>query len=142
MALKKCRECKQKVSNNAFSCPHYGYRKVKHEGPFGWFVGLTSGGRILVLSLVAGFLILGLLIPNEVGAFVGSKEYVTERLGAGAVVTFCPYSEAEVQDLGEGRFRVAAFFEQDDSTGVVIRTEYVCFLSERKSGWYLEKLDM
>ena len=142
MALKKCRECKQKISNTAFSCPHCGYRKVKHEGPLGWFVGLGAGGRILVLSLIAVFLVIGLLLPDEMGAFIGSQEHVKERLGASATVTFCSYSEAEVQDLGEGRFRVAAFFEQDDSTGAVTRTEYVCVLSKDEAGWYLEKLDL
>jgi hypothetical protein len=142
MALKKCRECKQKISNTAFSCPHCGYRKVKHDGPLGWFVGLTSGGRILVLSLVAVFLIIGLLLPDEMGAYVGSQQLVKGQLVSGAAVTFCPYSEADVQDLGEGRFRVAAYFEQDDPTGEVVRTEYVCLLSRDKSGWYLEKLDL
>lgn len=142
MALKKCRDCKQPVSSNAYSCPHCGYEKVKHHGPLGWFVGLTSGGRILVLSLIAVFLVIGLLLPDEMGAYIGSQEHVKERLGASATVTFCSYSEAEVQDLGEGRFRVAAYFEQEDSDGAVKRIEYVCVVSRDEAGWSLEKLDL
>ena len=143
MALKKCRECKQQVSNNALSCPHCGYRKVKHEGPLGWFVGLTSGGRILVLSLVAIFFIVGQFVPDEIGAFTGSQQFVEEQLGVKGEVRFCTYSDAEVQDLGDGRFRVTAYFEKDDLPGSEKRTEYVCVLSKNESGaWSVEELDM
>jgi|FLOH01.1.fsa_nt_gi hypothetical protein len=141
MALKKCRECKQKVSNHALSCPHCGYRKVKHEGPLGWFLGLPAVGKIFLVSLFFVFFIVDHYLPDEWKAFSESRGYVEEQLGS--TVRFCNYSETEIRDLGNGRFRVAAYFEKDDLPGSEKRTAYVCVLSKNESGaWSVEELDM
>lgn len=81
--------------------------------------------------------------PDKIGAFVMSQSFVEKRLKAPSTADFCSYSDATVTDLGDGRFRVSAYVDAQNSFGAKIRTNYTCVLKSTDGDtWTLESLNM
>lgn len=79
----------------------------------------------------------------EIDAFVMSQNFVEKRLKAPSTAEFCSYSDATVLDLGDGRFRVSAYVNAENSFGAKVRTTYICVLKSKDGDtWTLERLNM
>ena len=78
---------------------------------------------------------------QEIEAFVASQRFVEQRLKAPSSADFCSYTDANVEYLGNGRYRVIAYVDSQNSFGAELRTRYKCILKhEGGYDWYLEGL--
>lgn len=81
--------------------------------------------------------------PDEIGAFVMSQEFVKGQLKAPSTAEFPWYEESFVEDLGEGRFRVTAYVDAQNTFGAMIRSQYTCVLTSADGEkWILESIDI
>jgi hypothetical protein len=81
--------------------------------------------------------------PTKIEAFVMSQSFVEKMLKAPSTADFCSYSDATVTDLGDGRFRVSAYVDAQNSFGAKIRTNYTSVLKTTDGNrWMLESLHM
>jgi len=65
---------------------------------------------------------------RRIDAFVMSHDFVKDRLKAPSTAEFPWYDEKFVEDLGNGKFRVTAYVDAENSFGAMLRSNYVCAL--------------
>ncbi len=158
MSMIHCPECHKKISDTADSCPKCGHKLTpeqvakikKSEEKLNAGCGIGCSTIILVLIALSYF---GAFdgdddpdvrnVSYAFDAFYMSQQFVERQLKAPSTADFCSYSEAQVIDLGGGKFRVLAYVDAENSFGAKIRMHYDCTL-ETTNGeeWTLENLDM
>ncbi|MGM0609376.1 MAG: type II secretion system major pseudopilin GspG [Candidatus Muiribacteriota bacterium] len=79
---------------------------------------------------------------DKIDAFTMSKVLVKKKLKAPSTAKFCSYSNATVIKSDNGRFKVSAYVDADNSFGAQIRTSYTCILKESGGKWTLESINM
>jgi hypothetical protein len=166
MALISCPECKKRISDTAASCPGCGFRLTpdvldqirKRERKTKGVAGVGCG--ILVLA----FVILPLARtprsasaravatpsveqeapdPGPIEAFVMSQEFVKRALKAPSTAEFPWYEDGFVTRLGDGRFRVSAYLDAQNSFGAQLRSRYSCVVKSARDGsWSLESIEI
>lgn len=152
MSMFPCPECKKNISDTASSCPKCGHPVSSEEIDRAKEVRLASQKQAKKVGIGCGTIIAVLWIigtimgpgePDEIGAFVMSQQFVENALKSPSTADFCSYTEARVVDLGEGRFRVTAWVDSENSFGATVRTKYVCHLKgEDSDTWTLEALEL
>ena len=78
-----------------------------------------------------------------VEAFVMSQRFVKRQLRSPATAKFPSILEADVRDLGDGRFLVSAYVDAENAFGALIRTHYKATL--RRIGeerWQAESVEL
>lgn len=63
-----------------------------------------------------------------VTAWTMAKEFVSRDLKAPATARFPRFTEATIDDLGGGQFRVRAYVDSENGFGALIRTDFTCKL--------------
>jgi len=79
---------------------------------------------------------------ERAGAWVAAKEFVNRRLKSPGSAEFPWIHEVTVQSQGDGRFRVVAWVDAQNSFGALIRTHFSCTVHKGDGEWILEELDM
>jgi len=81
--------------------------------------------------------------PDNISAFVMSKEFVKEQLRAPSTADFPWYEKSFVTDLGGGRFRVSAYVDAQNSFGAKLRSNYTCVLGSTDGDtWIVESINI
>ena len=147
-----CPECNKRISDTATSCPKCGHAITQEDIAAAKEnqVGIQRSNRkfgigcgtILVVIWIIGA-IMGPGEPDEIDAFVMSRQFVEKALKFPSTAEFCSFTDARIVDLGEGRFRVSAWVDSQNGFGATVRTQYVCVLSgEDSDTWTLENLEL
>ncbi|MBE7465998.1 MAG: hypothetical protein HS116_21185 [Planctomycetes bacterium] len=105
----------------------------------GWF-----GGIVIVIAII------GLLVwlasplgPSKINAFIMSQSFIKQQLKAPGSAEFCSYREASVIELDQGRYRVSAYVNAQNSFGVSLRTHYTCEIKcVGKGKWEVVRLEI
>lgn len=79
---------------------------------------------------------------DEGGAIAYCHQFVEDRLRAPSTADFPSSPEHRVTELGDQRWRVAAYVDAENGFGAQIRTEWTCEISYEESSetWTLESL--
>jgi hypothetical protein len=147
MALIKCPECAQQISDAALSCPHCGRPKALPSTAKS--IATTDGigtGAGCVIGVVVGVLLLIILanLPggnsspsasslestygSSEGALSVCEDFVKDRLKAPSTAKFG--IEGTVQSavivLDSGRFVVRGYYDAENSFSAMLRSHYTC----------------
>jgi hypothetical protein len=79
---------------------------------------------------------------DKIAAFQMSRDFVNSHLKAPSTSDFPWYDKSFVTSLGEGRYRVVAYVDAQNSFGAKIRNSYVCVLQNKGDKWTLESINI
>lgn len=147
--LKKCPQCQTDIPEKAKICPN-----CKSD-----IRSWAARNPILLLLIATPFLIgfissfsggtqstpdTTLQAPSEIIAFAVSEGVVEKMLKAPSTAKFS--QQREVDDLGEGRYRVKSFVDSQNGFGAMIRSDWETVLKYNSgdpvetSSWTIEKV--
>ena len=155
MALVKCKECGEKISKKAESCPKCGYnRKRKHYG---------CGTLILVVFIICG--VFGLINSyndsvgnssiktpvvswteedNSTMAYIMMKDYVCSRLKSPKSSEFPGVFDGMLDHIvyvGDQKYTIKSYVDAQNSFGVSIRNNFKGEIEQiSKDNWRLNSL--
>lgn len=78
---------------------------------------------------------------SKATASVMAEEFVKNSLKSPSSAKFQWYDENQVEDLGDGKYKVTSYVDSQNSFGAMLRTNYVCtvkYIGNDK--WSLEDL--
>lgn len=152
MALTRCPDCGNTVSESAPACPHCGRPRTAPSGSSAVSKSIAIGCAAIFLLLLTCFLI----TPNESShsnpygdsgmAAIMCQDFVKRRLRAPATAQFPNIYSADTrrQDLGQGRYRIEAYVDAQNGFGALIRNTFTCVINKTPNTdtWNLESLQI
>lgn len=79
--------------------------------------------------------------PDKIEAYVMAQVFVEKWLKAPSTAQYPLASEAIINDLGDGRWRVQAWVDSQNSFGAMVRNNFTCTLKYTGGdNWRVEKL--
>ncbi|MCR4434128.1 MAG: hypothetical protein NUV70_08790 [Caldiserica bacterium] len=79
--------------------------------------------------------------PDKIEAYVMAQVFVEKWLKAPSTAQYPLASEATIDDLGGGRWRVRAWVDSQNSFGAMVRSNFDCTLKYTgNENWRVEKL--
>lgn len=160
MALIRCPDCGNEISDLAPSCPHCGRPRETMTLPPHKAQG-SGNLRLVFLLLIAFFLFLIYLFftpslpdraakeraegaPDDAASMC--QGFVKDRLVAPSTAKFPSVYSAETKTdkLGPGHYRVRSYVDAQNSFGAQIRTPYVCEVKKipDRNEWQLRNISM
>ena len=80
---------------------------------------------------------------ENIEAYVAAKQFVTQKLKSPSTAKFPPNYDAQISNLGSGRFSVSGYVDSQNSFGAIVRTKYtVIILKNSSTSWKLESIDI
>jgi len=156
MALIKCKECGNEVSDTAPTCPKCGARIARTP------IGCGSAIGIVILALVIGISADSIFRSNTSRPASSSspadiarqrqqaeasaakwecRGFVEKSLVAPTTAKFPDYSTFYAGDVGDSVYVVTGFVDSQNSFGAMIRTHFECITRKDQSGnWTLQAL--
>ncbi len=81
--------------------------------------------------------------PSCFDAYVMSQVFVERQLKAPSSADFPAFDNSMVIPLGNGRFKVTAYVDAQNSFGAMIRTPYTCTIKKSEGdNWLLEDMNL
>lgn len=161
MALIKCAECGQEISDSSKRCPHCGCKtsksikidraqtkaerqqKAQEEWENASEGQKTFSMIFLIILIVAGLFLFKScgsssskpIENSETNAKICAEEYVRQNLKAPSTAKFCSYANMTATNITGRTWKVSGYVDAENSFGASIRTYWVVTLTLTNSGF-------